>query len=628
MSVRAVVMGFARAAFIGIVLGCVVGVVNWMAGFTDLEYARAFLVALIVFWGLLGLVAGLAVSVAWALLGRLIPSLAQSLRSRTDRWRRGLVLAGRTWIVIGGLGVAALTAYVGSAPGFAGLITTAPRDPASEAKGPPNIILVSLDTTRPDHLGAYGYGRPTSPDFDRIAAGGTLFKRAISASSWTVPAHAAFFTGFAPSHLSSGLGLSKDRHWTRVPESATMLAEILRGAGYDTAGFVAGPPLGHYFGFSQGFDLFRDERPPSFRAKSNEIFGARMVRALLNVPPWSFLRFLDPPFLSLVDYLYDESYEPDSELGDRMRNGAPRWVCAAGETNHRVFRWLDRRPRRPYFLFVHYFDPHDPYEPKPPYAPAGWDPEEGFVEQNGVFESVLKDGKPLDPSLRDTLIGAYDGEIMEMDHQLGLLFDRLRAEQDLDNAIIAIVSDHGELFGEHGLVFHGHHLYDPLTHVVFLLAGKGVPAGRTVDMPVSGIDLTPTLLDLAGIPFSGSFEGRSLRPLIDGDPNFEPRPLFSEVFGGRAGFPNWKAFSSGRVSVELDGLKLVDDLDNGLELYDLKSDPGENDNLAKSRPEDVARLDALIEKYLSHAAKKEEETEKGSESNEIMEVLRGLGYVQ
>ncbi|HXI02353.1 MAG TPA: sulfatase [Candidatus Saccharimonadales bacterium] len=626
---RSAVARFTRAAFIGTGLGCVVGVVNWMAGFTDSEYARAFLVALLVIWGGLGLVASLAIALAWEVLGRFVPALAESLRERTGYWSRGLVIAGRTWIVIGGLGLAALTAYVGSAPGFAGLLTTTPRDPESEAKGRPNIIIVSLDTTRADHIGAYGYGKPTSPVLDGIAAGGTLFKRAISASSWTVPAHAAFFTGLAPSHLSAALGPEGDRHWSRVPRSATMLAEILHAVGYHTAGFIAGPPLAHYFGFSQGFDEYADRRPISFQWKSNQIFGARLVRRLLNIPPWRFLSFVDPPFLRLVDYLYGEIYEPPSELEDQILKGSPRWISTSEEVNHRVFRWLDRRPPRPYFLFVHYFDPHDPYEPEPRYAPKGWDPREGFVSENGLFESVLKDGKPLDPGLRDRLIGAYDGEIMGMDHQLGLLFDRLRAEHDLDNAIIAIVSDHGELFGEHGLVFHGHHLFDPLTHVVFLLAGKGVPAGRTIDMPVSGIDLTPTLLDLAGVSFAGSFEGRSLRPLLDGDRGVEPRPLFSEVFGGRAGFPEWKAFSSGRVSVELDGMKLVDDLDNGFELYDLRSDPGENDNLEKSRPDAVAKLDALIKDYLARSrAVQKDETEKGTESEDVLEVLRGLGYVQ
>jgi len=609
----------------GVTLGGLVALLNFAAGFRDTDYGRAFLAVLLALWCTAGLLAAVAARVLLALFRGGRPHRPYSgAEGAGGRGPWGVALT-RTWVVASGLGLAALAAYLGSAQRFAGFISEGPRNPAAEAAGPPNVILISLDTTRPDHLGAYGAKSGVSPSFDALAARGALFTHAVATSSWTVPSHASFFTGMAPKHLGPPFGHRAERVWVKLPERATTLAEILRERGYHTAGFIGGPTMQRWFGFGQGFDIYSDQRPVYLSAHSNEIFGARPVRRLLNIPPYRFLRFLDPPFVSLVNFLHDERYGPTSDLRTELMGGAIQWSLKADEVNHRVYRWLDRRPRRPYFLFVHYFDPHDPYEPPPEVTPPGFDPRAGFMSYNGLLKAVLKKRRQITESERDMLTAGYDAEIAWMDRQLGLLLRRLEDEGDLRNAVIAVVSDHGECFGEHGLLFHGHQLYGELTRAAFMLSGRGVPEGLRVEDPVSGIDLAPTILDLAGLDVSWGAEGRSLVPLLSGG-SVEPVPLFSEVFGGRMELPDWEAFAGERVSVEWEGMKLISAIDGQRELFDLRSDPGETANLAASQPETVARLQGWIDAYLSRAAPGA--GEKGEAPPEdVLESLRARGYI-
>jgi arylsulfatase A-like enzyme len=616
----------ARRAGAGVTLGAFAGLANWIWQFTDTDLARAYLVSLLVLGGLAGFVGAGVAGLLWMGLRKLFPRLAERIASVAGSRRRLGALLPRAWAVTMGLGLAILAAYLGSAPRFAGLLTTDPRDAVREAAGPPNVILISLDTTRADHLGAYGYPGSISPSFDALAAGGTLFTRSIATSSWTSPSHASFFTGIAPSHIGASFAHMSTRRWIKLPAGAMTLAELFKGSGYHTAAFIGGPTLRAFFGFDQGFDIYDARRAHYISARSNDIFFARRIRWLLNIPRHRYLRFLDPPFLALANYLHDEGYRPSTDLNARMSDGAKRWDIDAEEVNHKAFRWLDRRPPSPFFLFVHYFDPHDPYEPLPPFLPEGYDPAAGFINQTGLMEAVLKDGEKITPEEARAIVPGYDGEIARMDHHMGRLLDRLDEERYLENSIVAVVSDHGEAFGEHGLIFHGHHLYEGLTRMAFLLAGRGIPAGRVEDLPVSGIDLAPTLLDLAGLSVTGAFEGRSLRPLLEGD-TMEPVPLFAEVFGGRRNFPEWEAFAEGRVSVEMEGFKMIRDLAGEVRLYDIRRDPGETDNIVASRADVSERLSRLIDGYLARAATAEEpDPEKPPQ--ELIDSLRGLGYVE
>ena len=620
MEARTKLARAARWIAAGGTAGALCGALNGGLEFTSSPVARTWLATLVVLGGAAGSVAGGVAFLAWRAAGGGVRRERPS-----PPWLRAV--ARWAWVIVVGAGPVALAAYLGSSPRFAGLLSEAPRTHESESAAPPNVILVSLDTVRPDHLGAYGYRPALTPTIDALAARGALFQRCVATSSWTVPSHASLLTGVAPSHLGPGL-VARRRGRIGLPPEAVTLQEVLRASGYHTAAFIGGATLGRWFGFDQGFEVFNDLLPQSLSARSERIFLARPIRRLLGVPSGQFLRFLDPPFVALNNFLYAEAHAPPSDLLVRFMHAANRFDNSAEVVNHKVFRWLDRRPPRPFFLFVHYFDAHDPYEPPAALAPPGYDPALGFIMANGLAERILDRGGTLGASEREQLVGAYDGEIAAIDQSFGKLLERLREEGVLDNAVVAVVSDHGEMFGEHGLVFHGHHLYDTLTRSVLILSGRGVPAGRVAREAVSGIDVVPTILDLVGAVPPETIEGRSLRPLLEGKV-LEPRPLFAEVFGRTMNGPDWKAFARTRFSVEIGGLKMIREAEGAAVLFDLAADPGENDDLALRRPDDLGRLEGMLAAYLVRIPPpKGKDEEEGKAAEEALESLRGLGYIR
>jgi arylsulfatase A-like enzyme len=615
---------FVRVAVWSATLGALAAALNWEIAFSTQPYARAYLVVLLGLGALAGAAAA-ALTLAARIAARRLPTFASVLAigSLPARARTALRWA---WVLVVGAGLTALAGYLGSAPRFAPLLSLEPRGRAVDASQPPNVILFSFDTVRPDHLGAYGASARVSPNFDALAGNGTIFTRCVAASSWTIPSHAAIFTGRAPSHIGGHVVLQSRGGDVSLPKEAITLAEIFRAAGYHTAGFIGGHTLSAAFGFDQGFEVFNDGMPPSISSLADRIFLARPIARWTRAAPRRLLKLVDPILLAVSNYLYSEAHTLPPEVKVAYTRGERRFANRADEVNQKVSAWLDRRPPRPFFLFVHYFDAHDPYDPPAPYAPAGADRSLGFILSNGIAERVLTGRGPLTESERSGLIADYDGEIAFLDHQFGLLMERLKVEGALDNAIVAAVSDHGESFGEHGLVFHGHFLYDDLTRMVFLLQGRGVPAGRREEMPVSGIDVAPTLLDLAGVEPPGTFEGRSLRPLLAGRP-MEGRPVFSEIFGRLRNWEAWDVFRRTLFSVEAGGLKLIRDTKGKTELFDLPVDPGEAVNLAAGRPADVARLEALLSDYTSRAAPAPPDSDERL-SDDALEGLRGLGYIQ
>ncbi len=584
----------------GTTAGALLGALNWAAAFAAHPFSRAWILALILLGASVGLLAGAGLGLLVRLLSGAgaVPLPARRARAGASS-RRASVALRLSWVVLVGAGLTALAAYLGSAPRFAGLLSDAPRTPATLRSGPPNVILVSLDTVRPDHLGAYDRASRISPQFDRLAGRGVLFRRCVTTFPRTGPSHASLLTGVAPSRLGSGGIRSGRPAGAALPHDAVTLAETLRSAGYHTAAFIGGAPLGAAFGFDQGFDLFNDRLPPTLSGASGSIWCARPASRLLNLPSARLLRFLDPPFIALSNFLYQEAQRLPSDRHLSFMAGADRKENAADEVNQKVFAWLDRRPPHPFFLFVHYFDAHDPYDPPAAFAPEGHDPAAGFIGQNGLAERVNGGGEPLGEPERERLVAAYDGEIAAVDHHLGLLLDRLDAEGALNNAILGVVSDHGESFGEHGLLSHGHHLYDEQTRVVFLLAGHGVPASaREVATAVSTADVAPTLLDLAGLQPPAPVDGRSLKPLLEGSPS-EPRPVYAELFGGREAFPACRPCAGTAFSMEVDGLKMIRAGSGSGVLFDLAADPGERTDLSSSRPDEAGRLRRLLAAYVA-----------------------------
>ncbi len=336
----------------------------------------------------------------------------------------------------------------------------------------PNIVLVSIDSLRPDHLGCYGYGRATSPRIDQLAAEGVRFESALSTSSWTLPAHAAMFTGL----YDSTHGLS-DNGLRLAPEHRT-LAEELKSQGYHTAGFFGGPYLHPTFGLGDGFDVYR----------------SCMTTVAANLSEEDLRR---------------ESRSPTGRSHDDITG--PR-------TAEEVATWsASRPPDRPYFLFVHLWDVHYDFIPPAPYDRM-FDP-----DYSGSIDGRNFMGRPevharMEKRDLDHVLALYDGEIRFTDDILGQILDGLRAKGMLDNTLVIVTADHGEEFFEHGSKGHQKTLFDEVVKVPLVMHWPGVlPAGRTVADQVRLVDILPSALAASGARKRPTTAGRDILPLARGE---------------------------------------------------------------------------------------------------------------
>lgn len=335
----------------------------------------------------------------------------------------------------------------------------------------PNVVLVSIDTLRPDHLGCYGYSRATSPNIDRLAAEGARFQTVVSSAPWTLPAHTAMFTGLADS-VHKVLDTTD-----RLAPSRYTLAERLKDVGYQTAGFFSGPYLHPVFGLSQGFDSYTDCTSYADLNKST----AEKIGMVEGKPIW--------------DKMHADITNPH--------------VVAS------VKEWLGTKPQAPFFLFIHMWDVHFDFIPPPPYDKM-FDPDyDGDITgENFFFNPRVVATMPK----RDLehLIALYDGEIAWTDHCLGEILDDLRQRGLYDNSIIVITADHGTAFFEHGLKAHRNALYDEVIRIPLIIRAPGrVPAGAVVSTQARTIDILPTIIDLLELP-SAQVMGQSLKPALSG----------------------------------------------------------------------------------------------------------------
>ena len=461
--------------------------------------------------------------------------------------RRGVRLGLE--VATGVLAAAVLAHPLASAP-LADPITTAIPPPA----GTPDVILVSLDTTRADHLSTYGYARETSPNLTAFAADALLFTQARSPAAWTLPAHASLFTGMYPSrhgaHLAGGFlpGRSIDGH-RRVafplPEERVTLAEALRDRGYQTAAFAANfSYLYRTFGVAQGFGFYDDAPGLLFHVRPHVVHFAQQFA------PGFCLR----PFRS------------------------------AREINAAALAWLDRAPAgRPVFLFVNYMEPHEPWLAEPPYD--RWSqPLEGAARlaRTNLYTHAVRDFTDAE---RAFIAANYDGQLLKMDAAFGELLAALRARGRYETALVVVTADHGEFLGDHGQVGHiGRMLYEPLLHVplVVKLPGADRPRGRT-DHPVQLVDVMPTVLRAAGAPLPAGVQGEPLLEVTHASVAEEDiNPWLVAHYG--------PAYDRA-MRVLYDGsYKLITTSRGDRLLFDLDRDPEETDDLAARDP---ARTEAL-----------------------------------
>lgn len=439
---------------------------------------------------------------------------------------------------------------------LAGGVTACARPPASP---PPaaNVLVVTIDTLRADHCSAYGYGRPTTPRLERLAREGVRFDAAYAAMPATGPSHATLFTSRYPlTHgvLANGYAL--------VPGAAT-LAETLRARGYQTAAMVSAYPLDRKFGHAQGFDTYDQEFTEA---------DASIAR-----PRWEG-RPLDQPY-------------------DRRAHATTRVAIA----------WLQHRQRdRPFFLWVHYFDPHSPYDAPEPWASRF----------------------PAPPGAADSLAGveaAYDAEVAFADHEMGRLTDAIDGAGIASSTLVVVTADHGEGLRAHGLLEHGDEVYEEAVRVPLVLRWTGrLAAGRAVPAPVEMIDVAPTILALLG---SGetprTFRGRSLTAVLGGQhPEMSHRVfLQGEHREGPAGMRyalragRWKYIERRRQGVAFE-----------TELFDLDADPRERANLAADRRDEVARFSGDLRKWRkSHGGARVSPPRLSARDREA---FRALGYIE
>jgi choline-sulfatase len=357
-----------------------------------------------------------------------------------------------------------------------------------------NVLLVSIDTLRADHLSASGFPRPTTPNIDTVAREGVLFKNVHSPVPMTLPAHVSMLTGTLPP--THGL---RDNLQNRLPEASLTLAEMLKPKGFATGAIVSTFVLDRRFGTSQGFDSYDD-------------------------------RF--------------QAVHKIGDLGERKGD----------ETARLAREWLDAHKKRPFFLFVHFYDPHDPYEPPEPFA-SQWKAH------------------------------PYEGEVAFADHCVGQVLEKLRQLGLYDETLIVITGDHGEMLGEHGELNHGFFIYESALRVPLVVRVPRAPASsRQVDLPVSLIDIVPTIVSLAGGEVPREVQGVDLSPWLAGRAaGGGGRPLYAETVT-----PTHYYGANSLLGVIVDGWKYIET--TRPELYDLRSDPAEAENLLEREP---SRGDAL-----------------------------------
>jgi arylsulfatase A-like enzyme len=449
-----------------------------------------------------------------------------------------------------------------------------------EPAPPPHLLLIAIDTLRADHLGAYGYPRPTSPNIDQLARKGTTFDNAFAPSSWTRPSVASLFTSRPPSEHGA---VSFDR---AIRDDLPTLAEALQRAGYRTLG-VSGNfvHVNEETGLARGFDDF-------------EALSVRLAEGEGDV----LLRL-----------------HPDDAPDVALR--AP----SAEEVNRKLLSRLPASTETPLFLYVHYMEPHAGYLPPEPFRTA-FLPEADSPDRSPPATSdrlVELAARPTLPEPRELarLRALYDGEIAATDHALGELLAALGERGFGENAVVVLLSDHGEEFGEHGGLFHGITLHGESLRVPLVIHDARRPTdGVRRDEPVDLLDVAPTILALAGIAPDPAMRGR---PLLEPSP-LQERDLVAELHPD----PTFEAHLRPRP----DGLalvrwpwKVIVARDGAVRAYRLDRDPAEDTPLGPERmPEGL--LGAAQD-----LARRADETDAGRPfelDDRSRRELRALGYAE
>lgn len=407
---------------------------------------------------------------------------------------------------------------------------------AAESPTRPNVLLITVDTLRADHLGCYGYRRIRTPNIDVLAREGTQFEHAYAQVPLTLPSHAVILTGTYPMYNQV-----RDFNGVGLPVNVGLIAEAFERNGYSTAAFVSAFVLDGSWGLRRGFQT------------------------------------------------YDDVFDPKQFEGQSPGN----IQRPARETVNRFLHWFSTRPNKPFFSWVHLFDPHSPYNPPEPF----------HTQYAGHL---------------------YDGEIAYCDDQLGRVFKALKDSGVYDRTLIVFLSDHGESLGEHGEDEHGFFLYSATLHVplIIKMVGSTSPKVRQVDAVVGTIDVAPTILQLSGIsdPLSRQFQGTSLASLMAGKTRATNVPVYAETYYPLDSF-GWSPLKAGI------GTRNWYVHAPHPELYDNLRDSGQKDNLYNEHRAEADALNANLNLLETRYTRKLGSSGSPPLSTETLEKLKSLGYI-
>lgn len=407
-----------------------------------------------------------------------------------------------------------------------------------------NVVLVSFDALQAAHVHALGYEQPTTPTIDQLAKQGVLFTQAISPAPWTVPATMSWFTGTYPSlhKVINKFVLGPDgklvlSNLKDLAPGTKTLTDVLKANGYATGGFTGGAGVNGVFGFKQGFDTYFDQTPP---------FSGMEV----PIP--------------------------------------------------KALKWLSGLGGKRFFLFLHGYGIHGQYQP-----PGGYDkrfvepPYEGPYDGSPAQQRILRElglRHQIDLDDEDARFWRqlYDEKIDRTDAQFAGFMSALRAMGLDKNTVFVLASDHGTEEYEHRKFDHGHSLYDELVHVLFAVVSPGIKGGQVIREQVGTLDLMPTVLSLVGVEPDADLKkqvlGKSLVPMMT-DRKHEGEDVYMET--------DYRLYTHKRGLRTRDGWKLIATIENKrMELYDLKRDPKETQDMAAARPDKVKELEKrLLDHY-------------------------------
>lgn len=505
-------------------------------------------------------------------------------------------------------------------------------DAADARTGPKNLLLISIDSLRADHVGAYGYQSPlqpsraVTPNLDALAASGVRYDSCWSSSSWTLPAHVSLFTGLD----DPGHGVIDEAF--RIDPAHRTLAEHLTAAGFQCRGVFSGPFLEGRFGFDRGFESWR-----TGRISETELVG--------EIEAWKQRR------------VAAGQAEPSTEEIQALRRQAANWDVTGHRVNEQALRDLEELAAggRPWFLFLHYYDPHYDYLPgkADPALANYFDP-----EYRGLYDGVRW---YFDPKVRDFVPpftrriperdlqhveALYDGEVHFVDRQIGSILTRLERLGIAEDTVVAVVSDHGDEFFDHNGIGHRNHLHTELTRAVFILRSPGeVRPSQVVRAPTSFVDVAPTLLAASGAPAWSQPFGSNRLPAAPPRTQGAFSHLFTDVppFGARH-FEAWRddrftvirAFAEPKQNPDFLELSQARWPDNSpaYYVYDRKVDPAELRPIPPSSPAYQNAVSAMRHDFLARRLQRAERT--GSPLSERLanrgdakelEMLEALGYL-